>query len=762
MLGNDGGMSMKMDQQEEQESPASTSPISTASTSTPPPVSDLERNTGRLSKSMVEDFRRQQFQVLGVTFAVTTAAAVYVLMLFIAMPLSIHLIVNQEKNGCDPEISDDCFAATDESQNTLTLTLSLLRTMTFLMGGTMGVLSDRWGRRPVLLVALCGYATTGALFLIGWKVQTTALFILGGMILGAASPVTPHGYAYVSDVSRPDRLATNMGILQGGGYFLGLLTGALISLAISEATRGQANDDDDVPGTAMEPYNKLFNLSYSVGLCFAGLTCALMFFFLPESLHKDERKRSIDWKKANPFGFVPLVARSRYLLCLWISAAFGWMAVGASESVTGGWWLRRYTQSDVNLFIMFVVMIWLGSAFGAAIMTPIFVRVLGLKGSIHFTMIATILVGIGFAFSPTVNISYTAVGLSFLAAPVVPTQLSLIMGQVPATEKGALAGAIRSSEAFSKLIGIILLGTTFATDIEDYRPDVSCVPSDYSSSNPVNDCPCGVNTCPTYDPTNSSGRVMDAANPFYYEANLCSLGRLSPLFAGKPGKYVELRSPEPTPIVPQYFVDQGLVSREGTDCQGGGGLGDSMELELDRQWCISAESLEARGLSAASAAIWNQEYGCPGFDFGLYVADLALHENEVACEADLASPDCNQTLFDQTNSNPDAYNYDDEEFELFTGVYNNITTGVDATCETFGTGAMNLCWIGVTGPFPGLFPFVYFSGMGILAYLFFIAAEVFFRSEDAEFWLHKQAPKSSPTEESSTDNRASVLPNNDA
>jgi len=711
------------------------------------------KNDGRISKSMVEDFRRQQLQVALVTFAVTTAAATYVLMLFIAMPISIHLIVNTQQKGCNPEIQDDCFAATDESQRMLTLTLSLLRSFTFLMGSTIGVLSDRWGRRPVLLTALLGYATTGALFLIGWKVQTLALFILGGIILGASSPVTPHGYAYVSDVSRPDRLATNMGILQGCGYFLGLLSGALLSLAISEATRGKGTSEGE---SAMEPYNKLFNISYAVGLCFAGSVCILMLFFLPESLHEEERIKDIDWKRANPFGFLRLVTRTKYLGILWISTAFGWMAVGAGEAVTAGWWLRRYTQSDVNLFIIFIVMIWLGSAFGAACMTPIFVKLLGLKKTIHFTMIATVFVGIGFAFAPTVNVSYTAVGLSFLAAPVVPTQLSLLMGQVPATEKGALAGAIRSSEAFSKLVGIIVMGTTFAIYIEPYVPDVSCVPLDYSSSNPVNTCPCGVNTCPTYDPTNSSGRITNAANPFYYEANKCTLGNLSPLFYGKPGKYVEYRNPEPNPIVPQYFVDDGTVTRDGS-CTGGGGLDAYSELELTRQWCVSVSAMTPK-VGAEAAEIWNQEYGCPGFDFTLYVQDKPKYDNMAICEADINDSECNQTLYQETTSDSNSLNYNAEEFDEFTGIYENITNGVEATCASMGYGDMNLCWKGVTGDFPGLFAFIVYSVMGLLAYLFFIIAEVFFRHQDREFWVHK-TDTAKPVDGEKNSDGAAVRPN---
>ncbi|GBG25479.1 Hypothetical Protein FCC1311_016982 [Hondaea fermentalgiana] len=710
-----------------------------------------------LSKSVVQDFRKQQRQIALVTFAVLTAAGSYILMLFIAMPLSIHLIVNMNEKGCDPEVQDDCFAATDDSQRTLTLTLSLLRMMTFLMGSTVGVVSDRLGRRPLLIAALTGYSVTAILFLVGWTTETVGLFIFGGMVLGASSPVTPHGIAYVSDVSRPDRLATNMGILQGFGYFLGLLSGALISLAISESTTG-VEQPEGTP--ALDPYDKLFNISYSVGLCFSGVVAITMFFFLPESLHKDERTLKIDWKRANPFGFLALIRRSAYLTCLWVSAAWAWMGVGALEAVTGGWWLRRYTQSEVNLFIIFTVMIWTGSALGAALLTPVIVKLFGLKRAIHFSMVWTILVGFGLAFAPTANLSYIAVGLSFFAAPVVPIELSLIMGQVPATEKGALAGAVRSSEAFSKLIGILLFGSTFANYIAPFTPDVSCVPLDYSSSNPYNDCDCGVATCPTYDPTNSSGRVFNLANPFYYEAAECTLGALSPKFAAKTSKYIPYNVPEPRPIVPQSFVDDGYITRDDT-CEGGGGLGDYSTLEVSREWCIGPTTLTA-SLGSALAAQFNADYGCPGFDFSLYLQDAPKYENMAVCEADINSADCNQTLFSETTSDPSSLNYDAEEFAIYSGVAYNITNDVDDPCAYFGNAELNLCWEGVISPFPGMYPLIYLSGIGLMSYIFYIIAEVCFSDQDQKYWFHDKSKTGNADQDNSkevpSDDPASVRP----
>jgi len=414
-----------------------------------------------LSKSVIQDLRVERKVVTLMTFAVLAAAAGYIVSIFIAAPLSIHLIVNEQEKGCDPNQRDDCFAPTDESQLQLTLVLTLLRIMTFLMGSFVGTLSDKVGRKPLIIAALCCYTVTGLLFLIGWVTSTVGLFILGGMVLGAASPVTPYGVSVIADISRPDRLATNMATLQGFGYFLGLMSGALLALAIGQATTGQVEDP------VKADYDKLFYGSYCTTMALCGSAALIVAFFKPESLHPDERVDSIDWKKANPFGFAAIVTRNPYIMLLWLSAFFGWMGVGAGEAVTGGWWLRRYTQTDVNQFIIFIVAIWIASGFGAVIMTRIYVALRGLKFAIHISYFFTIMVGVVFAVAPTVATSYVAVAITFFATAVVPTLIALIMGQVPANEKGALAGALRSSEALAKVIGIVLFGNTFAIYIEE-------------------------------------------------------------------------------------------------------------------------------------------------------------------------------------------------------------------------------------------------------------------------------------------------------
>ncbi|CAK9107822.1 Tetracycline resistance protein [Durusdinium trenchii] len=716
---------------------------------------DFAHDPNGLSSSVVTDPREERKRVSLVTFAVLCAAASYIVMLFIAMPLSIHIISNKE-DGCDLETNDDCFAPTDDSQRYLTLVLSMLRAMTFLFGSLIGTLSDKFGRKPLLLMALSGYTLAGILFLIGWSSETLALFLIGGMILGASSPVTPHGVAYISDVSAPDKLAQNMGVLQGFGYFFGLMGGALLALAISELTVGQEEDPNEA---AVDPYNRLFYGAYGTGIFLSGAACILSFLVLPESLHEDDRVDRISVAKANPFGFVTIISRNMYLTMIYFSAFFGWMSVGASEAVTGGWWLRRYTVTAVEEFIVFIVALWVASGFGAAICTRLYVAVRGLKFAIHVSMIFSVATGIAFALAPTVATSYIAVGLSFVSASVVPTIAALLMGQVPANEKGSLAGALRGSEALAKLIGILIFGSLFANYIEEFTPDASCVPFDYNvGGNQANTCDCGVETCPVFDPTNTSGLVHPLQNPpgFYFQPDLCSLGQLSPTFGAKYGKYIPFPELDAArQIVPQSFIDLGFTTRSSGDCYDGGQRGtNGLTIETDRQWCLSVPAMVARftpsaGPTAAPglATVFNADFGCPGFDATTANADNDLFTNFQICEADPSPPGCDVADYDavrfgsaNTYGGPNFTDVNDLLLNL--GILQRAFApgGSDPEefCEAeYGTAEINVCWEGPIAEFPGLFPLLYLAILPAVSYVCFIVGEMLFVKDDARYWTSR-------------------------
>src|SRR5262245_43972337 len=146
----------------------------------------------------------------------------------------------------------------------------------FLCAPVLGNLSDRFGRRPVLLFAVgalgLDYVVMGLAPTLGW------LFI-GRTISGIAGASWTPAYAYVADVSAPEKRAQSFGIVSaafGIGFILGPALGGLLG--------GLGPRAPFFAAAALS----LANLAYG-------------FFVLPESL-AEEKHRPFDWKRANPVG----------------------------------------------------------------------------------------------------------------------------------------------------------------------------------------------------------------------------------------------------------------------------------------------------------------------------------------------------------------------------------------------------------------------------------------------------------------------------
>lgn len=678
------------------------------------------------SSSVVTDVLEERKRVALVSIAVLSGASSYIIMLFVAMPLAIHLIININ-NGCDVKVDDACFAPTGESQEFLTTTLTVLRVATFLMGTFVGVLSDKFGRKPLLLFALGGYASTAVLLTIGWASNEAAMFIIGAIVLGISSPITPHGIAYISDISAPKNLASNMGILQGVGFFIGLMTGAIIALAIGNAT------EDDEGNTN---FDDLFYTSFGVGFAVSTFGALTSLCLLPESLHPNDRIESIDWKKANPLGFIPLVIMTPYMFLIWLSAFFGWISAGASEVVTAGWWLRRFILTEISDLITFLVLFWVASAVGAIIMTRVYVTIRGMKFAIHVSAFFTIMVGVAFSLSETATQSYSVIGITFFASPILPLTISLIMGQVGPSEKGAMAGAIRSSEALGKIIGIAIFGSAFAAYIDEFTPDASCIPSNYDgAANKANDCTCGVASCPL---------VLNGGATTKFVPSECSLGQLSARLAGTFNALIKNPDPELSPIPTALFENE-IVAERPKRCRGKGleeGTG-GFDTKIDRLWCAGFNPLDpllALGLDT------NALLGCPGFNFQTLRTDgniLTCRQINATTQNFTGEPGatCLNDFLEFAAGNI-SQTMRDEDLEANGALYQQIAGNIlnpafDDTnyCgDTFEEGELNVCFEATVSDFPGLFPFLYIGGTGILSWIFFIIAELCFVNHDKEYW----------------------------
>lgn len=148
--------------------------------------------------------------------------------------------------------------------------------MQFLFAPVLGNLSDRFGRRPVLLV---GLFWLGIDYMIMALAPTLGWLFVGRILAGMAAATFVTAFAYVADISSPSKRAANFGLV-GMAFGLGFIIGPAIGGVLG----------------AIDTRLPFFAASL---LCFANL--AFGYSVLPESLGIDKRRR-FDWKRANPLG----------------------------------------------------------------------------------------------------------------------------------------------------------------------------------------------------------------------------------------------------------------------------------------------------------------------------------------------------------------------------------------------------------------------------------------------------------------------------
>src|SRR5438067_11824675 len=170
-----------------------------------------------------------------------------------------------------------------EASFTYGLLVATYAVMQFFCAPILGALSDRFGRRPVILLALAGLGFDYVLLSVA---PTIWWLVLGRIVAGVfGATMTPAG-AYIADVSSPEKRAANFGLI-GVAFGLGFIAGPALGGLLGES-----------------------NLRLPFIVC-AGLTFINFLFGLlvmPESL-KSENRRSIDWSQVNPLGALRAVSR---------------------------------------------------------------------------------------------------------------------------------------------------------------------------------------------------------------------------------------------------------------------------------------------------------------------------------------------------------------------------------------------------------------------------------------------------------------------
>jgi Arabinose efflux permease len=319
--------------------------------------------------------------------------------------------------------------------------VSVFAAMQFLFAPLMGNLSDRFGRRPIILLSLLGFCID---YIILALAHNYALLFVGRVLAGITGASFTAASAYIADISTNENRAKNFGLI-GAAFGLGFVLGpALGGLLAGWGIRA--------------PF-------YAAAiLCFVNFLYG--FFVLPESL-KPENRRPFDWKKANPIGSLKFLRKYKTISGLFV--AFGFMFL-ASHAVQSNWsyftmYAFNWTEKQVGISLALVGV--LAGVVQGGLIRYVNPR-LGDEKSVYTGMLLYVLGLILFALATKSWMMYAFLIPYCLGGIAGPALQSIITKHVPANEQGLLQGSLTSIMSLTSIFGpLIMTGLFNYTTQED-------------------------------------------------------------------------------------------------------------------------------------------------------------------------------------------------------------------------------------------------------------------------------------------------------
>ncbi len=306
--------------------------------------------------------------------------------------------------------------------------------MQFFCAPLLGMLSDRVGRRPVILLSNTVTAIDYAIM----ALAPNLWWLFAGRVLsGIATANMTVASAYIADVTPPEERAKGFGVI-GSAFGLGFVLGPAI-------------------GGFVGNFNP--RLTFWAAAGFALLNTLYGLFVLPESLAREERTPRIEWKRANPIGSLTLLRSHRELWGLtWVN-----VIVYIAHEVFPNIWVIYciaafgWSTGSIGLTLTFVGV--LTAINQAAFVGPAVARL----GERRVLLLSLVLATVGGALLGVNS------GIVFLVAIVIvclpmyqAASQALMTRRVSAAEQGELQGALGSIRGIAMLVGPAIFTLTFA------------------------------------------------------------------------------------------------------------------------------------------------------------------------------------------------------------------------------------------------------------------------------------------------------------
>ena len=307
--------------------------------------------------------------------------------------------------------------------------------MQFIFGPVLGGLSDRFGRRPVLLISLAALALD---YLVMAVAGSLWLLYVGRVLGGITAATQATANAYMADISAPEDRAANFGLL-GAAFGVGFVLGPLIGGALAEF------------GTRAPFYAAAF---------LSAANAVFGYFVLKETL-PSENRRTFSWRRANPLGSLmqlrklPGVGLLLVVFFIYQVAFTVYPAVWSFFGKERFGWDPGMIGLSLGLFGIMLAIVQGG------LIRPI-LRVLGERGTVIYGHGFDVLAFLALAFVSSGTVALILVPLAALAAVITPALQGIMSKAVGADSQGELQGALVSISALAMILSPMIMTSTFA------------------------------------------------------------------------------------------------------------------------------------------------------------------------------------------------------------------------------------------------------------------------------------------------------------
>ena len=307
--------------------------------------------------------------------------------------------------------------------------------MQFVFSPVLGGLSDRYGRRPVLLFSLFGF---GLDYILTGFAPTIEWLFVGRVLAGITGASFTTASAYIADVSPPEKRAQNFGLV-GAAFGVGFILGPAV-------------------GGFLGSYGPRVPFFVAAGLTMVNLLYG--FFVLPESL-APENRRPFDWRRANPIGSLMRLGKYPIILGLVASLVLVYIAGFAVQGTWTFYTMEKFKWDEKTVGLSLAA---IGVSFAVVQggLSRVIIPKLGQERSVYVGLLFSAIGLSLFGFASQSWMMFAFMAVYAMGGIAQPSIQGIISNQVPPNEQGELQGALTSLTSTTSIFGPLIMTNLFS------------------------------------------------------------------------------------------------------------------------------------------------------------------------------------------------------------------------------------------------------------------------------------------------------------